>query len=303
MAQPTNAGGPPWLTPKIQQRVTARDGDIWISAAPKSGTNWMMNIVHQLLTGGDGAFDSIYSVVAWPELIERPGQPPQEILTRIEAMPTDRRRPFKSHSAPPELPFITAGAEKDVKYVVVCRNPEEALVSFKVFLEQHTNAFYALWQVPKAAMTRPDFTTFYREVAGPNGMHGIQFRFLASWWPLRREPNVLLLHFADLKRDLSGVTRKVARFLGIALGAVEWAKIDEYVSFDWMKKNEVKFETHTKTPVPVMEAGSMIRKGKTGAAHEDGMTEEISEQLRELGATILTDPAALQWLYEGGSVV
>ena len=29
-----------------------------------------------------------------------------------------------------------------MKYIVVCRNPEEALVSFKVFLEMHTDAFY-----------------------------------------------------------------------------------------------------------------------------------------------------------------
>ena len=51
--------GPPWLNPKAQQDVVARDGDVWISSPVKSGTNWMMNIVHQLLTGGDADFDSI----------------------------------------------------------------------------------------------------------------------------------------------------------------------------------------------------------------------------------------------------
>jgi hypothetical protein len=75
--------GPPWLNPQTQQGVVPRDGDIWISVPVKSGTNWMMNIVHQLVTGGDADFDSIYSVVAWPEFMERPGQPPQEKLDRI----------------------------------------------------------------------------------------------------------------------------------------------------------------------------------------------------------------------------
>ena len=93
--------GPPWLNPKAQQDVVARDGDVWISSPVKSGTNWMMNIVHQLLTGGDADFDSIYSVVPWPEFVERPGQPPQEVVDRIAAMPTGRRRAIKSHAAPP----------------------------------------------------------------------------------------------------------------------------------------------------------------------------------------------------------
>ena len=60
---PPKGGLPPWLNPQIQADVAMRDGDIWISVPVKSGTNWMMNIVHQLLTGGDANFDSIYGVV------------------------------------------------------------------------------------------------------------------------------------------------------------------------------------------------------------------------------------------------
>ena len=90
-----------------------------------------------------------------------------------------------------------------MKYVVVARNPEESLVSFKLFLDQHTDAFYDLWKVPRAAMTRPDFPTFYREVVDPRGIAGMFFGFIASWWPLRHEKNVLFMHFADMKRDLA----------------------------------------------------------------------------------------------------
>jgi hypothetical protein len=292
--------GPPWLNPQTQQGVVARDGDIWISVPPKSGTNWMMNIVHQLLTGGDESFDSIYGVVQWPEFVERPGQPPQEKLDRIAALPTDRRRAIKSHGAPPELPFIEAGSGKDVRYVVVCRNPDEALVSFKIFLDQHTDAFYDLWKVPRAAMTRPDFGAFYREVYDPRGMQGLLFGFLAAWWPLRHEKNVRLLHFADLKRDFAGSVRKVADFLGIAPSAPEWTRINEYTSFDWMKRHEDKFDTLPHTPVRVLEHGGMMRKGKAGASREDGMTEEIAKHLYAVGSKILRDEAALRWLYHGG---
>ena len=295
-------GGPPWLNPEIQNGVVARDGDVWMAVPVKSGTNWLMNIVHQLLSGGSADFESIYDVVPWPEFVERPGQPPQEVLDRIAAIPASRRRAMKTHQGPPALPFVKAGSGKDVRYLVAARNPEEAMVSFKLFLEQHTDAWYDLWKVPRAALTRPDFPTWYREVAEAKGLQQMFFGPIAAWWPLRHEKNVLLLHFADMKRDLAGSTRKVADFLGVTPSAAQWAKIDEHVSFEWMKKNESKFDTLANTPVRVLEPGGMIRKGKTGASREDGMTEEIARQLRAAGAKILPDEAALRWMYSAGSV-
>lgn len=295
-------GGPPWLNPEIQKGVAARDGDVWIAVPAKSGTNWMMNIVHQLLTGGDTDFDSIYSVVPWPEFVERPGQKPQEVLDRIAAMPAGQRRALKTHAGPPTLPFYEAGSGKDVKYVVVSRNPEEAVVSFKAFLDQHTDAWFDLWKVPRGAMTRPDFATWFREVAVAKEMLGMFFGPIAAWWPLRREKNVLFMHFAEMKRDLAGCTRKVADFLGVRPGAAAWPKIDEHVSFDWMKRNESKFDTLAHTPVRVLEPGGMMRKGKLGASREDGMTDEIAQQLRAVGSKIVRDEAALAWIYGGGAI-
>ncbi len=300
MSGPPGGGMPPWMTPERQKKVTPRNGDIWISVPVKSGTNWMMNIVHQLLTGGDASFDTIYGVVSWPEFTERPGQPLEEVVDRIEALPTDRRRLFKSHTPPPDCPYQKPGTGKDVKYIVVCRNPEEALVSFKVFLERHTDEFYGMWGIPKAALTRPDFPTFYREVVDQEGMQGMLFGFVASWWPFRSEPNVLMLHFSDLKKDLSGNLRKVARFLDIEPSDEEWKKIEEHSTFDWMRANQAKFEIHPYTPVSMLEPGAMIRKGKAGAAREDGMTDEVSKHLRGVGSKIITDADTLRWFYEGG---
>jgi len=59
-------------------------------------------------------------------------------------------------------------------------------------------------------MTRPDFGSFYREIIDARGMQGMMFGFIAAWWPLRHEKNVRFFHFADMKRDLAGSTRKVA---------------------------------------------------------------------------------------------
>jgi hypothetical protein len=80
------------------------------------------------------------------------------------------------------------------------------------------------------------------------------------------------------------------------------AGVETYVSFDWMKRHESKFETFPSTAVQPLASGAMLRKGKSGAAHEDGTTPQIARDLRAFGSHILTDPAAMSWLYEGGTL-
>jgi aryl sulfotransferase len=302
MSQPPAGGPPPWVRPQMQHLIEWRDDDIVISVPIKSGTTWTMNIVYQLLHGGDPDFADIYAEVPWIELVERPGQPTQEMLDRIAAMPLSLPRPFKTHSAPPDVPYLEASEDKTVRYVVVCRNPEEALVSARPFLEDHTEAWFELWGVPKAALTRDDFPTFYREVVDPNQFQAGLFGFIAAWWPLRKQPNVLFMHFADMKRDHAGSLRRFADFLGIRPSEDQWRRIEEYTSFRWMKEHQSKFEARTITDVPILESGGMIRKGRLGDAAGDGMTPEIAEHLRARGRELCPDAEALEWLYSGGPV-
>jgi len=301
MTEPQKAG-PPWLRPEQQQLVDWRDGDIVISVPIKSGTTWTMNIVYQLLTGGDPDFADIYTEVPWLEFVARPGQPPEELLERIANMRRDRPRAFKTHAAPPMLPFLEPGGEKNVRYIVVCRNPEEALVSAKPFFEQHTDAWFELWNLPKAAMVRPDFATFYKEVIDPGRLQGMLFGFLAAWWPLRHHSNVLMLHYADMTRDHEGSIRRIAEFIGATPTPAQWAAILEYTSFPWMKAHQEKFEATTLSAVPVLERGAMVRRGRAGDARSDGMTEVISRHLRKVGGEMCGDPVALDWFYTGGPV-
>lgn len=298
----THHAGPPWIRPEIQQKIQWRDGDIVISVPPKSGTTWTMNIVHQLLMGGTANFRDIYEEVPWIEFVGHPGEPHADILARLDAMPTDRRRAFKTHSAPPALPFIKEGAEHEVKYLVVFRNPEEALVSFRPFLVQHSDEWFDLWQVPRQAICRPDFPSFYSEIIDRRGMQGAFFGFLKAWWPFRKERNVLFIHFSDMKRDHQASIRKIAKFLGIEPPADRWPAILEHTSFSWMKEHEDKFEAGTAGKVPVLKKGAMMRKGEVGKAKSDGMTDEISRHLREVGSRICPDGAAVNWFYQGGDL-
>jgi hypothetical protein len=54
--------------------------------------------------------------------------------------------------------------------------------------------------------------------------------------------------------------------------------------------------------VPVLDSGAMVRKGRSGAAREDGVTPELSAELQSLGKGILADKQAFEWLYSGGAL-
>ncbi len=292
--------GPPWIDPAIQRLIEWRDGDVVVSVPPKSGTTWTMNIVHQLLRGGTDGFDDIYAEVPWIEFLSGPQETQQDVADRVAAMDRGRRRAFKSHSAPPDLPFMERGA--DVKYVVIFRNPEEALVSFQPFLAQHAPEWHALWGMPHGLLTRPDFPSFYREVIDAAGMQGAFFGFLQAWWPFRHRENVLFLHYSDMKRDHEGSIRRIASFIGAAPTEAQWPDILEYTSFAWMKRHEEKFEARSASDTPILQPGAMIRKGAAGAAHADGMTDEIAAHLRAVGRLICPEEAAVEWFYRGGAL-
>jgi aryl sulfotransferase len=293
--------GVPWVNPGMQQQVAWRDRDIVISVPVKSGTTWMMNIVHQLRSGGDPDLEDVYQEVPWLEFVPGPTASPDEIVRMIDSMPAHPRRAFKTHAAPGMMPYHAPGSGTDVQYVVVVRSPDEVLASFYPFVKSHSAEWFSLWGIDRDEFIPPDIETYF-ENFGKAMLPGGLFGFLSAWWPLRHEPNVLLLHFADMKRDHEGSLRRVADFLGFEPSAEEWPAILEYTSFPWMKQHEHKFEIRRAAHVPVLDPGAMVRKGKAGAAREDGVTPEMSAELAKMGRELLPDEQAFEWLYKGGAL-
>lgn len=292
-------GPPPWIDESMQQRMAWRDGDVVIAVPPKSGTTWTMNIVHQLRTGGDADFADVYAEVPWIEFVANPGVDRDALVAGFDAMPTDRFRAFKSHALPGTVPYFAPGEGPAVKYVVIVRNPEEAVASFYPFINAHADGFFAAWGVPREAVVGGSFAEYFAGI----GSHGITpwiFGFVAGWWALRDQPNVLLLHYRDMVADHEGSVRAIADFLGIDPPADQWAKILEYTSFSWMKAHEDKFEARTVSNPTLLDPGAMIRKGRAGAASEDGITPELAAAIAGIGGQILTDEAAFAWAYSGG---
>ena len=61
-----------------------------------------------------------------------------------------------------------------------------------------------------------------------------------SWWDLRNLPNVMLVHFNDLKRDMPAEIRRIAAFVDIPIDESRFPDIVEHCTFDYMKANAEK---------------------------------------------------------------
>jgi aryl sulfotransferase len=62
-------------------------------------------------------------------------------------------------------------------------------------------------------------------------------RHVQTWWNFRHLPNMLLVHYNDLLKDLPGEIRRIADFLEIKMPPDSLATIADLVTFSSMKKN------------------------------------------------------------------
>jgi len=287
-----------WINPKIQSKIAWRPDDVVISVPAKSGTTWSMNIVYQLREHGTRHFNDIYEELKWIEAVDSPTTTEEDMVKKIDEWSPNKPRAFKSHSAPPTLPF-----RDDVKYLVVVRNPEEVMVSMKAFLAKHSPDFLKWWGAPPDMMQFPDLDSFYNGFIKGVNFDKQLFEFVAEWWKLRNKPNVFMIHYSDMVKDHEGSIKKISDFLGYGpYTEDEWQTVLELTSFPWMKKNEMKFEAITIWEVPVLERGGMMRQGSFGMARNEGMTDQIAIDLKERGKEVLTDERAFDWMYNGGEL-
>ena len=91
----------PLHDPNMLAHFNARPTDVLITTAPKAGTTWMQQILHQLKTGGDPGFADIDQVVPWLELPRR-GMSWRELLDKYEQLSDPRI--FKTHCTFPQTP-------------------------------------------------------------------------------------------------------------------------------------------------------------------------------------------------------
>ena len=228
--------------------------DVFVMTYAKSGTNWMMQIAHQLIHHGKGEYGHLHDVVPWPDTFAMPGLKryaiPLDEATQWRGAP-EPMRVIKTHFNWDMLPH-----SDQAKYIAVIRDPKDVFVSNYHFIRDG---------VYGPAMPTVD-TWFELFLSNDFVLGGSWAVNTAGYWAERRRPNVLIASFKAMKRDLRGTVNQVARFLNID---VDEGIIDEVCrrsTFDYMKANDRKFAMGKM--IPWREAGAMIRKGSQGGSSE-----------------------------------
>lgn len=226
--------------------------DVFVATYAKSGTNWMMQIVHQLIYHGLGDFDHIHSVVPWPDTqlmppIMRRYAIPLQDARDWETSP-ERKRVIKTHFNWDLLPH-----SEDARYIMVIRDPKDIFVSGYFFIRDGLMG---------AAM--PSVDTWYKLFLS-DGLGSWPVN-TAGYWAQRERANVLIVSFRSMKRDLKRAVSEIAKFLDIRAPESVIDLVCEKSSFEYMKGIDHKFRMGKM--VPWLPEGAMIRKGKQGGSAE-----------------------------------
>jgi aryl sulfotransferase len=215
-----------------------RADDILVCTYPKCGTTWTQRIVSMLVFGSPLP-QPIHDVSPWPDARFR--GPIGEVMARLEAQ--THRRFLKSH-----LPLDAMPLYEGVKYVHVARDGRDACMSWHNHQLAYTEAALAKLDrigVEDATIARPfprppaDPRAFFREwvTAGRNSPGGDFFAFEMAYWAERQRPNLLLVHYNDLKADLAGEMRRIAGFLDIDIPAALWPELVAAAGFEAMRRD------------------------------------------------------------------
>lgn len=270
-----------------------RDGDIIIGTWAKSGTTWTQQIVAQLLFQGG---DDIPTMDLAPWLDMR-CIPLDDIIAGLEAQ--EHRRFIKTHLPADALPI-----SPQASYIYVARDGRDVAWSFYNHMIKMTDGFYDLINQTPGLITPPierpsgDPRTFFHDwLDQDGGPMGSFWDHIRSWWDLREQPNVLLMHFAALKADMPREIRRVAAFLDIEIDETRWPAIVEHCSFDYMKANGDKLSAMVNDFFEGGLAKSFIHKGTNGR-WRDVLTENDIRKYEDAAASRLA-PECVHWLATG----
>jgi Sulfotransferase domain len=244
--------------------------DVFVMTFAKSGTNWMMQIAHQLLFHGKGEFEHIHCVVPWPD--SRQFGPMSKYAIQEEdpsvwmASP-EQKRVIKTHYDWDLLPY-----SESAHYIAVIRDPKDVFVS----------NYHFFGSVLGPAMPPVD-TWLNLYLSEKFVMGGSWAANAAGYWAQRHRPNVRVFSFKSMKRDLRGAVCQVADFLGVRTTEAMIQAVCEKSSFAYMKRNDDKFRMWSL--IPWQSEVAMVRKGTQG-----GSSELLSaEQQRQVDAYFMAE--------------
>jgi aryl sulfotransferase len=277
-----------------------RRGDVVISAPAKCGTTWTQMICALLLFRTPDLPAPLTALSPWLDMCLRPIS---DVREQLDAQA--HRRFIKTHTPLDGLPH-----DDRVTYIAVARDPRDIPAS----LQHHranlvSDALARLpSQAPHAQSTpssvvgsdvRETFLRWVEEDASPHELPYSLRGFVwhqSRAWSRRTDPNVVLLHYGDLLRDLEGEMRRLADRLEITVPTDRWHELVAAATFDRMRERSVELVLDERQGV-FADPTKFFRAGTAGEWRRFLTDDDLARYARRLSD--LAPPDLVHWLHNG----
>lgn len=271
-----------------------RAGDIVISTRSKSGTTWLQMICALLIFQTPKLPDPLPHLSPW---LDRTTAPIHEVLERLDAQ--RHRRFVKTHTPLDGVPL-----DDRATYIVIGRHPLDLAVSL---YHQGNNIDRGrlrwLTGAPEPGEpepARPDVHSWLLEWvdddASPaermDGLRGVLWH-ITDAWNRQQHDNVILVHYDDLLRDLSGQMRLLADRLAVTGDPERWPELVEAATFASMKARVDEIAPNADGVLKDNRA--FFRRGQSGAGLEVLDDHELQHYYAR--AAQFAPPRVLDWLH------
>ncbi|KAB1274829.1 Sulfotransferase family cytosolic 2B member 1, partial [Camelus dromedarius] len=205
----------------IAENADVQDDDIFIVTYPKSGTNWMIEIISLILKDGDPSW--IHSVPIWKRspwceaimgAFSLPDQPSPRLMRSGE----------KGHAAC--WADISPLPNTHAQVIYMGRNPRDVVVS--------------LYHYSKIARQLKDPGTpdqFLQNFLKGEVQFGSWFNHIKGWIRMQGKENFLFITYEELQQDLHSSVQRICQFLGRPLGEEALESVVAHSAFNAMKAN------------------------------------------------------------------
>jgi len=269
-----------------------RDGDIVISSPSKTGTTWAQMICALLIFAEPRLPAPLGRLSPW---LDHLAAPREQVYALLAAQ--QHRRFVKTHTSLDGLPL-----DPRASYLVTARHPLDAAVSL---YHHRANLDEARWRQitgepeppTPPAPPEPLRDWLLRWIAGDSDpddldtMAGLLWH-LSDAWARRGEPNVLLVHYANLSADIDGQMRWLAGRLGITIPERAWPALVRAATFGSMSRSADQL-----VPAPGLfkSNAAFFRRGTSGEGRETLSDTELGRY--HARAAEMAPPDMLAWLH------
>ncbi|XP_053315650.1 sulfotransferase 6B1-like [Spea bombifrons] len=204
---------------KAMETFEAREDDVFLVAYPKCGSNWSLQLLHDMVLASYNKHPSSNI-----PLIEF-GAPTKYEKLKEESSP----RVLATHLYYDNIPQTFL--DKKTKMLVMFRNPKDTAVSLYHFYNNNPMLpSYSSWDA------------FFPDFINGNVCFGSYFDQAVTWNKHIDDSGVLLMTFEEMKQDLESSVKKIAEFFGFTLTEEQVKSIANKGTFKNMK--EKSKETH-----------------------------------------------------------